>query len=160
MNKEIFISADRILKLKNLLSHSINLSNLKEGESLDKKIRNFDNYIKNNNLTKVGPFVIKTTMSGGTEPKIILTLLQQIRDVDFKCSIPYEIVEEINSGMCVYTRFEGHESNANVAQAKTQVYAYENNLILDTTSYTVYVKRNEDGSCVLDNFSVIMGREK
>lgn len=160
MSREIFVSGDRILKLKNLLSQSINVSNLKEDDSLDKKIRGFENFIKNNNLTKLGPFVIKTTMMGGDEPKLILTLLQQIKEQDFKPTTPYEIIDEINSGMCVYSRFDGHESNASIAQSKMQVYAYENYLILDTTSYSVYVSRDDNGNCIIDNFILIMGKEK
>ena len=160
MSREIFVSADRILKLKNLLSESINISNIKEENYLDKKIRNFENYIKNNNLTKIGPFVIKTTMIGGNEAKLILTFLQQIKEQEFKPTTPYLITDEINSGISVYSRFEGHESNASIAQSKMHVYAYENHLILDTTSYSVYVSRDDDGNCVIDNFMVIMGKEK
>lgn len=160
MNREIFVSGDRILKLNNLFALTIDLSTLKEKDSLDKKIRLFENYIKNNNLIKVGPFVIKTVLVGIDEPKIILTLLQKIKNEEFKPIPPYEIIKELNSGLCVYSRFEGHESNVNLAQSKMQVYAYENYLILDNTSYTVYVNREENGDCVIDTFTAIIGREK
>ncbi len=160
MSKNIYVDSNRTLKLKNVLTYTMNLSNAKEENYLDKRVIDFENYIKNHGLQKVGPFIVQTVLKGGDEPAILLKFLQQIRNEDFKPIAPYEMTEEIKTGQCLYSHFEGQESDSNIAQSKMQVYAYENDLILDSTSYTVYIQRDESGNCIVDNFTLILGRRK
>lgn len=160
MNKEIFVCDDRCLKLTNVLCNTINADNLSENHTLEKIIRNFNNYIKNNGLSTKGPMVVQTKLIGGDEPKMLIKILQQINGTNIKVAFPYEIIPEINSGLCIYSRFDGYEVNLTIAQSKMQVYAYENNYVLDTTSYVVYVKKNEDGTSIIDSFVTILGKEK
>ncbi len=157
MNKEILIDENRTLKLKNVISLTINVTNLKNKEQFNNKVIQFDNYLKNNNLTQIGPLITETVIIGGDEPKILMKLIRQIKETH-KPTIPYEFVNELKTDICLYSRFEGQEANASIAQSKMQVYAYEKSLILDTTSYQVHLERDSDNNVVLDTFIGILGR--
>lgn len=156
MNREILVDDSRILKLKNIISITINLSKLKDPDDLNKKIKNFDDYCKNNALQIVGPLVTETIMIDGDEPKILLKLMRQIID-KFKPTIPYQFEEELKTNVCLYSRFEGNENDSSIAQSKLQVYAYENEYILDTSFYQVHIKK-EENYVVIDTFIPILGR--
>lgn len=157
MNKKIFVDENRTLKLKNIISYTIDVANLKNKEQFNNKVIQFDNYLKNNNLTQIGPLITETVIVGGDNPKIFLKLIKQIKEIH-KPIFPYKFLSEVKTGICLYSRFEGKESDANIAQSKMQVFAYENSLILDTTSYQVHLERDENSNVIVDTFIEILGR--
>lgn len=156
MSKEILVDSNRFLKLKNVLELTIDLSKLNDENNINKKIKMFDDYIKNHNLNSYGPLVISTNIIGGDSPKILMKLVRQIKNIEHKTISPYEIKNEFKTENCVYSHFEGNENDVNIAQLKMQVYAYEHDLVLDTICYLVYILQKDDFVKV-DTFIPILG---
>ncbi len=157
MNKPIVIEGNKILKMKNLIKYTIDLSTLKENDKIELLVSKFENHIKNNNLTPNGPLVMKTNLIGGDEPKMYLSFLRPIKE-SFQTTMSYDRVDELDTGLCVYSKFIGKEESSSIANSKMQVYAYENNLILDTLSYIIRLSPIDD-NVVIDTFIPIIGEE-
>lgn len=155
MSREILIEENKVLKLKNVLSRTLSFE---DGELLDKKLHMFQNYLKNNKLESFGPLIINTYIEGDIEPKLIIKAMIQLKIENPKLLPPYVFEKELKVGPCLFSRFEGKEQFSNISQSKMQVYAYENNIILGTESYSVYKEQTEDNS-VIDTFVPIVGRE-
>ncbi|MGM9970389.1 MAG: hypothetical protein ACI35S_08350 [Anaeroplasma sp.] len=156
MSKEIFIDVDRVLKLNNILEYTFNLSNVTKEENINKKIKNFEDYIKCHGLQSYGPLVISTSILGGDSPKIFIKIMKQIKNFNYSPVMPFEKKDEFKTTNCIYTRFEGNEEDASIANSKIKVYAYENDYVLDTTSYNVYLQNN-NGQVIIDTFVPILG---
>lgn len=156
MSKEIFVDNNRVLKLKNILEYTINLSNITEEDDLNKKIKTFDDYIKNHNLSSFGPLIVRTSIVSGDNPKVLMKVIKQIRDVNHKTNIPYQVLSELKTPNCVYSHFEGNQNDISIAQSKMQVYAYEHDLVLDTICYLVYLSQQDD-EVKVDTFIPILG---
>src|SRR5574344_219858 len=155
MSKEIFIDENRILKLKNIICYTFNLANLKDGEDINSKMNGFQNYLKNHNLLSFEPLVISTVMIGGDEPKILLKIMSQIKE-EYNAIAPYEYIPEFKTEPCLFAHFEGAESDSQIANSKLQVYAYENEIVLDSVSHLVYLNKSEDNFVKLDIFIPII----
>lgn len=154
MNREILIEEDKVLKLKNALIREFKI----DDEPLDKKLHMFESYLKMHKIETFGPLIIKTHIEGTETPELIISALVQVKDDNPKLLSPYKFEKELKIGPCLFSRFEGKEQFSNISQSKMQVYAYENNIILGTESYSVYKEQTEDNS-VIDTFVPIVGRE-
>lgn len=153
MSRKIIIEENKILKLKNVLIRKFKIDN----EPFEKMIHMFESYLKMHKIERFGPLIIKTHVEGTITPELVISAIIQVKDSNIKLISPYTFIEELKIGPCLFARFDGEETYANIAQSKMQVYAYENNLILGTESYSVYKEKNEKNTCI-DTFIPIVGR--
>jgi hypothetical protein len=155
MSREILILENKVLKLKNTLIRKFKI----DDEPLEKKLHMFESYLKIYKIETFGPIILKTHIEGTDLSELVISAIIQVKSDKPKLLSPYKFENEIKVGPCLFSRFEGKEQYANIAQCKMQVYAYENNIILGTESYSIYKERNEKYS-VIDTFVPIVGSEK
>ena len=141
MNKEILIEENKVLKLKNVLMREFSFD---DEDSLDKKMHMFESYLKVHNIETFGPLIIKTYIEDDDYSKLIITVIIQTQSNHPKVLVPFKFHKELFSSL---------------AQGKMQVYAYENNIVLGSESYSVFKERNENYS-IIDTFIPIIGRIK
>jgi len=154
MSREILIEENKVLSLKKTLIREYKINE----EPLDKKLHMFESYLKMHKIETFGPLIIKTHIKGTDKPKLVISVIIQVKDNNPSLLSPYKFENELIIGPCLFSRFVGEEQYANIAQSKMQVYAYENNIILGTESYSVY-KEKSDINSVIDTFVPIIGRE-
>jgi len=156
MNKEIEVDDNRILKLTNVLSKTIILNDI-DNDNFLKALKDYDDYIKNNNLKTKGPLVMSTNIIGQNEQKLALKLMRQLTEKIIP--VPgYEFNAEIKTPPCVFSHFEGKEEYSRIARMKMEVYAYEKGYILDNLCYSVMIYKDELVSKI-DNFIPVLGKE-
>lgn len=120
-------------------------------------IHMMDSYIKSKGLKTKGPLISATSGIKGVEngmpvvsTKIIMQLTEPIADSE----VPYSFEPMIHVGPCLFVRFNGNPQSLNFAYAKIGVYAYENDIELDGSSYTVFVIQSEEDA-IIDVFMPI-----
>lgn len=156
MSKDIEIHENKILMLKNVLSKTIIVDENFEKKPFELRVKEFQDYILNNSLDGFGPLIIKNTIIGGEERKVEIVLLRQLRNESVKAIYPYGFIKELKTPPCLFSRFTGQEANSGFAGLKMQVYAYENDLVLDIESYTI--SQNINDNFQMDTFIPIIGR--
>lgn len=156
MSKEIIIEENKVLKLKNVLTKTFIIDENFDENTFNIKIKEFNDYILNNKITSFGPMIIKNQIIGTDEKVIQFKLMIQTKSESLKVVAPYGFEIEHKTKPCLFSRFNGNHQNQGYANLKMQVYAYENDLILDVESYQV--TKNKDNEVEIDTFVPIIGR--
>ena len=156
MSKVIDVYENKVLKLKNVFSQTLVIDEKFTNKPLELYYKDFIDYMKNNKIEGFGPIVVYNSIIGSDEKKMILKLLRQTKNEHISCVYPYEYQEEIKTKPCLFSRFNGYEKDAINQSYKMQVYAYENDLVLDIESYTI--SKQEEDKVSVDVFIPILGR--
>lgn len=61
---------------------------------------------------------------------------------------PYRMISAIKVKDCIYTRFSGNESKMHIAYDKISVTAFEEDIELKGSTYSIFVNREEDNIIV------------
>ena len=159
MKKIIEISRNKNLRLENvLIKEFIDFSSLIEenhcGEiSLNLEVEKMENEIKVRGANQVGPLIQYSEMEKGQEdPQIKIKLMLQSDCFITNIKHPYEMQSVIQVKNCMYTRFIGSEEKLYLAYQKIEIDAYENDIKLKGSSYTIFLDSKEDGMIVADRF--------
>lgn len=151
---EIEIAEGKVLKLKNVLYRSTDLST---SDGPDKTMRMFDSYMRSNEMTPYGPMIIrvKNTLSNGQVLQKS-EMMVQLREVPGKVIAPYDFAESLRIENCLMARYRGPASALQVAYSKMQVYSFEHDLRLSDTVFTVFVEQTPDGNVMADIFAEVI----
>ncbi len=156
MSKQIIIEENKVLKLKNVLTKTFIIDENFDENAFNIKFKEFNDYILNNKIASFGPMIIKNQIIG-TEKKLIqFKLMIQTKNESLKVAAPYGFEIEHKTKPCLFSQFIGNHQDQGYANLKMQVYAYENDLILDVESYQV--TKNKDNEVEIDTFVPIIGR--
>lgn len=156
MSKEIIIEENKALKLNNVLTRTFTIDENFDECRFNTKIKEFNDYILNNKITSFGPLIIKNQIIGNEKKKIQIKLMIQTKNESLRVIAPYGFETEHKTKPCLFSRFNGNQQDQGYANLKMQVYAYENNLILDVESYQV--TKNKENEVEIDTFVPIIGR--
>lgn len=158
--KQIIVSKGKSLRLDNVLIKSIfEFSALKDDGSirdefsLDLEVEKMVNEIKVKGANPVGPLIQFSGASGkedDVEIKIVL-MMQADRFIN-NIQTPYRMEPVINIKNCLYTRFKGMEEDIQYAYQKIQVTAYEEDIKLKGSSYTIFLDSEDNGTITADIF--------
>lgn len=116
-----------------------------------------DSYIKSKGLKTKGPLISSSSVIKGIEngmPVVSTKIIMQLAEPTDICEPPYTYEPLIRVGPCLFVRFTGKPQGLNFAYAKIGVYAYENDIELEGSNYTVFVSQNGD-EAVIDVFMPI-----
>ena len=155
MSKEILVEENKVLKLKNVFIKTMIIDEEFTKVPFEKRIKDFEDYVRNNDYLPFGPLIIRNSIIGTEEAKIQLKLMIQLKK-EINVIPPYEFIKELKTKPCLFSRFIGEEKDSGLAGSKMQVYAYEHDLVLDVESYSITKK--EDSHIVMDTFVPIIGR--
>lgn len=156
MSKEIIIYENKTLKLCNVLSRIFIVDDSFGEKPFELRVKEFNDFILNNSLVGYGPLIIKNTIIGTTDRKLQISLMRQLKNDSVKVTYPYSFQKEFKTPPSLFSRFKGKECDSGIANLKMQVYAYENDLVLDVESYAITTK--EENEFVVDTFVPILGR--
>lgn len=113
-----------------------------------------DSYIKSKGLKTKGPLISSTSAIMGVEngmPVVKTKIIMQLTEPYENCEAPYTFEPLIHIGPCLFVRFTGNPQQLNFAYMKLNVYAFENDIELEGSSYTVFVNQSGDNA-VIDVF--------
>lgn len=154
MANNIEIAEKKTLKLNNVLFRALDTS---DTTGFEKTASMFESYTKSKKLDLYGPVVIRVEPKiVGREVQITTTLLGQVRNPPESVDDPYSFLPLLRVENCLMARYRGPSKSLQVAYSKMQVYAFENNIPLSGTTYTVYVDGNSEDEIMADVFTEVM----
>lgn len=161
MDKHIEIHRNKSLRLDNVLMKEIfDLASLNESAnnddenlSLDLEVEKMINEIKSKGAIQVGPLIQFSGASvEGETFQLTSSLMMQADRFINNIQPPYKMEPVIQAKDCMYTRFSGAEDDIHFAYQKIEVDAYENDIKLKGSNYTIFLDSDENGNITADIF--------
>jgi len=149
-SKGIEIVEGKVLKLKNVLSKELLSRDPMEAQ---KEAYMFESYVKSKGFKPYGPSIVKTEAFFDNRALMERkTMMVQLRDIPDSLEMPYVFEGLVRVENCLLARYRGDMSSLSMAYAKLQLHAFENDITLKGSTYTVIVEQNE-GGVVADVFA-------
>ena len=142
---QITILENKTLKLQNLLSVRLNLTSDDSG-IFDKEVNKLNTFIQTHGAKQIGPLIqcSKVEINEDGEVDINMQFMLQADKFIHSVETPYKMEALLRVKNCLYARYIGPDDKVKFAYDKLWVYAFENDIELDGSSYTIYVDRNDE----------------
>ncbi|ENK1244796.1 hypothetical protein FDF31_04215 [Clostridium sporogenes] len=142
-NNKMILKENKTLKLNNVLSRELSE---KEFMDINRITYMMDSYIKSKGNSIMGPMINYSSLVNDENgnPKLIGKIIFQLKNPINKIERPYKYEKEIRITNCLFVRFNEKEENLQFAYSKLQLHAFENDIDLLGSSYTVFVDQKED----------------
>lgn len=142
--------SNKTLKLTNVLVTKMTAEDMQDMVFAEK----MENYIKSKGYQPIGPLVQYTGVQLGEngEQELVVRMLRQANGYINHTESPYTMESVLRVPNCLYLRFIGPQEKLNIAYSKLTVYAYEEDIPLTGSSYTVFVNQLENEDIVADVF--------
>ena len=142
---EIKVAENKTLKLTNVVSRRVMPVELGNMMVILTQLQNF---IKSNNAQPIGPLVEAVKMGTGPDHTPELYMMQQATQMIPKMEPGYHMDAILRVKNCLYAHYTGPMSQSQLATAKLQIMAFENELDLTGDTYTIYVNQDDDQAVV------------
>lgn len=142
--------SNKTLKLTNVLAAKMTAEDIQDMAFAEK----MENYIKSKGYQPIGPMVQYTGVGQDEngEPDLAIRMLRQANGYINHTESPYTMESVLRVPNCLYVRFIGPQEKLNIAYSKLTVYAYEEDIPLTGSSYTVFVNQLDNEDIVADIF--------
>lgn len=144
--REIPVAESKTLKLTNVLSRRLQPE---EMMNLGLVVTQMTNFIKAAGAMPIGPIIQHMTTGEDGMPQI--TMLQQANQFISRLEPQYHMDGLMRVKNCLYGHFIGPDDKLGVVYNKLNVYAYEHEIEVSGSIYTIYIN-NKDGEMVADVF--------
>lgn len=142
---EIKVAENKTLKLTNVLSRKIQPE---EFGSMPLVLTQMQNFIKSNDAQPIGPLVQAVVVGSGPDHAPELHIMQQATQFISKMEPGYHMDAVLRVKSCLYAHYTGPLSQSQLAASKLQIHAFENDIKLSGTTYTIYVNQDDDEAVV------------
>ena len=143
---EIKVAENKTLKLTNVLSREIRPE---EMASLPVVLTQMHNFIKSNNAQPIGPIIQSFAL--GEDHQKHLYMMQQATQLIPRMEAGYSMDAVLRVRTCLYAHYVGPMSQSGLASQKLNILAFEHELELTGTVYTIFVNQDDDEG-VVDTF--------
>ena len=145
---EIKVAENKTLKLTNVLSRTLHPEEL---ANLPVILTQMQNFMKSNGAQPIGPLVQAIKMGTGPDHVPELYMMQQATQMISKMEPGYHMDAVLRVKNCLYAHYTGPLGQSQLASSKLQILAFENDIKMTGSSYTIYVNQDDDDS-VIDVF--------
>ena len=145
---EIKVAENKTLKLTNVLSRLVRPEEL---GNLPVILTQMQNFMKSNGAQPIGPLVQAVKMGTGPDHVPELYMMQQATQMITQMEPGYPMDAVLRVKNCLYAHYTGPMSHNQLATAKLQIMAFENDIKLTGDNYTIYVNQDDDDA-VIDVF--------
>ena len=142
---EIKVAENKTLKLTNVLSRTLHPEEL---ANLPVILTQMQNFMKSNGVQPIGPLV--QAIKPGTGPDHVpeLYMMQQATQMITQMEPGYHMDAVLRVKNCLYAHYTGPLSQSQLASSKLQIHAFENDIKMTGSSYTIYVNQDDDDAVV------------
>ena len=109
------------------------------------------NFMKSNGAQPIGPLVQAVKMGTGPDHVPELYMMQQATQLIPRMEAGYTMDAVLRVRNCLYAHYVGPMSQSGLASQKLNIMAFEHELELTGTVYTVFVNQDDDEG-VVDTF--------
>lgn len=141
----IQVSESKTLKLTNVLSRRIMPEEI---QSLGTIVMQMDNYIKSQNALPIGPLVQHIVVTTGPNPEPQLYLMRQANQLITRLDAQYHMDAVLRVKDCLYAHYTGPMVKSELASQKLSILAFENDIKLKNSVYTIFVSQDDDEAVV------------
>lgn len=141
----IQVSESKTLKLTNVLSRRIMPEEL---QNIGTIVMQMDNFIKSQNALPIGPLVQHIEVTLGPKPEAQIYLMRQANQLITKIDPQYHMDAVLRVKDCLYAHFTGPMAKSELATHKLNILAFENDIKLKNSSYTIFVNQDDDDAVV------------
>lgn len=140
---KIIVKENKTLKLNNVLIREVSQNELMD---INKITYMMDSYIKSKGNSPVGPMINYSSAEGDDkgQVKLIMKIIVQLKNPIHNIDKPYEFKPQIRITNCLFARFNEKEENLKFAYSKLGLHAFENDIKLKGSSYTIFVNKEEN----------------
>ena len=146
--REIQTAENKTLKLTNVVSRRIQPE---EFNNMQIVLTQMHNFIKSNGAQPLGPLVQCIKLPAGPNPQPEIYMMQQATQMITQMEPGYHMDAVLRVKNCLYAHYTGPMSHNQLATAKLQIMAFENDIKLTGDNYTIYVNQDDDDA-VIDVF--------
>ena len=146
--REIQVAENKTLKLTNVLARKIDASEL---GNLGVILTQMQNFMKSNGAQPIGPLVQAVKMGTGPDHVPELYMMQQATQMITQMEPGYHMDAVLRVKGCLYAHFTGPMDHSSLASQKLNIYAYEHEIELTGTTYSIYVNQDSENG-VMDVF--------
>ena len=143
--REIQVAENKTLKLTNVLARKIDASEL---GNLGVILTQMQNFIKSHSAMPVGPVIQCVKFTSGPNPEPQIYFMMQVNQLIPRLEPGYEQDAVLRVKNCLYAHYTGPMSHNQLATAKLQIMAFENDIKLTGDNYTIYVNQDDDDAVV------------
>ena len=141
--REIQTAENKTLKLTNVVSRRIQPE---EFNNMQIVLTQMHNFIKSNNAQPIGPIV--QAMVVGEDRQMHLYMMQQATQLIPRMEAGYSMDAVLRVRNCLYAHYVGPMSQSGLASQKLNIMAFEHELELTGTVYTIFVNQDDDDAVV------------
>ncbi len=141
----IQVSESKTLKLTNVLSRRIMPEEL---QNIGTIVMQMDNFIKSQNALPIGPLVQHIEVTLGPKPEAQIYLMRQANQLITKIDPQYHMDAVLRVKDCLYAHYTGPMAKSELATHKLNILAFENDIKLKNSSYTIFVNQDDDDAVV------------
>ena len=143
--REIQIAQNKTLKLTNVLARKIEAE---EFANLQIVLTQMQNFMKSNGAQPIGPLVQAIVEGTGPDHMPVMYMMQQATQMIPKMEPGYHMDAVLRVKNCLYAHYTGPLSQSQLASSKLQIHAFENDIKMTGSSYTIYVNQDDDDAVV------------
>ena len=145
---EIKVAENKTLKLTNVVARRIAPEEL---GNMMVALTQLQNFIKSHSAMPVGPVIQCVKFTSGPNPEPQIYFMMQVNQLIPRLEPGYEQDAVLRVKNCLYAHYTGPMSHNQLATAKLQIMAFENDIKLTGDNYTIYVNQDDDDA-VIDVF--------
>ena len=142
---EILVSESKTLKLTNVLSRRIQPE---EFGSINLIVTQMENFVRSHDAQPIGPLVQHILVTKGPKPEVQMYLLRQANQMIARLDPQYHMDAVLRVKNCLYAHYVGPMSHNELASQKLNILAFENDIKLSGSVYSIFVSQDEDESVV------------
>lgn len=144
--EKIRIAENKTLKLQNSLSVNLDFSTENLELIIDNEVNKMNTYIQTHGARQIGPLIQYSSIEVNDEGEADINMQFMLQADNFIHNVeqPYRMESLLRVKNCLYARYMGPEDKIKFAYDKLGVYAFENDIELEGSNYTIYVDRNEE----------------
>ena len=111
-------------------------------------VMQMDNFIKSQNALPIGPLVQHVQVTLGPKPEAQIYLMRQANQLITKIDPQYHMDAVLRVKDCLYAHYTGPMAKSELATHKLNILAFENDIKLKNSSYTIFVNQDDDDAVV------------
>lgn len=142
---EIKVAENKTLKLTNVLSRTLHPEEL---ANLPVILTQMQNFMKSNGVQPIGPLVQAIKPGTGPDQLPEMYMMQQATQMITQMEPGYHMDAVLRVKNCLYAHYTGPLSQSQLASSKLQIHAFENDIKMTGSSYTIYVNQDDDDAVV------------
>lgn len=143
--REIQVAQNKTLKLTNVLARKIEAEDF---GNLQIVLTQMQNFIKSHNALPVGPMIQCIRVPAGPNPQPEVYMMQQTSQLIPRMESGYSQDAVLRVRGCLYAHYCGPMDQSALASQKLNILAFENELELTGSVYSIFVNQDEDEAVV------------